>query len=82
MNLPRAGPLFVLTSDPQSCELNCLTEDGRQEIRLPARGLTKSDLMGELGPLVALPAYQLALPFSPSTCRGMMLCTALTGRTL
>jgi transposase-like protein len=71
-----------ITFDPQSCELNCLSEDGRQEIRLPARGLTESDLMGELGPLVALPAYQLALPFSPSIWREMMLCTALTGTTL
>jgi len=26
--------------------------------------LTKADLMGELGHLLALPAYQLALPFT------------------
>lgn len=71
-----------ITFDPQSCELKCLSEDGRQEMRLPARGLTKFDLMGELGPLVALPAYQLALPFSPSAWREMTLCTTLTGMTL
>jgi hypothetical protein len=29
-----------------------------------------------------LPAYQLALPFSPSTWRELMLSTALTGTTL
>ena len=28
------------------------------------QGLTKADLMGELGHLLALPAYQLALPFT------------------
>lgn len=71
-----------ITFDPQACEFKCLSEDGRQEIRLPARGLAKADLMGELGPLVALPAYQLALPFSPSTWREILLCTALTGTTL
>jgi hypothetical protein len=47
-----------------------------------ARGLTKSDLMDELGPLMALPAYQLALPFSLSAWRETMLCTPLTGTTL
>jgi transposase len=71
-----------ITFDPQTCELKCLSEDGCQEIRLPARGLTKSELMGELGPLLALPAYQLALPFSPATWREMLLCTTLTGTTL
>ena len=38
--------------------------------------------MGELSPLVALPAYQLALPFSLSAWREMMLCNDLTGTTL
>lgn len=71
-----------ITFDPQTCELKCLSEDGRQQIRLSAQGLIKSDLMGELGPLVALPAYQLALPFSPSTWRQMVLGAALTGTTL
>jgi hypothetical protein len=32
--------------------------------------------------VVALPAYQLALPFSPSAWREMALCTTLTGTTL
>jgi len=77
-----ANQTLEITFDPQVCEFKCLSEDGRQEIRLPTRGLTKSDLMGELGPLLALPAYQLALPFSPATWREMMLCTELTGTTL
>lgn len=71
-----------ITFDCPTCELKCLSEDGEQEISLPAQGLRKSDLMGELGPLIALPAYQLALPFSPSAWREMMLCNDLTGTTL
>ena len=77
-----AHQTLEISFDPQTREFKCLSQDGRQELRLPARGLTPSDLMGELGPLVALPAYQLALPFSPSTWREMMLSTALTGTTL
>jgi hypothetical protein len=33
------------------------------------QGLAKTDLMGELGHLLALPAYQLALPFTQETWR-------------
>jgi transposase-like protein len=71
-----------ITFDPQTGELISLSENGSQEIRLPVQGLTKSDLMGELGPLIALPAYQLALPFSLSAWREIMLCNDLTGTTL
>ena len=49
-----------ITFDPQTREMKCLSEDGSQEIRLPAQRLTKANLTGELGPLIALPAYQLA----------------------
>jgi DNA-binding CsgD family transcriptional regulator len=82
IGLSLSGQTLQITFDPQTCELKCLSEDSRQEVRLPARGLTKADLMAELQPLVALPAYQLALPFSPSTWRELMLSTALTGTTL
>jgi transposase len=71
-----------ITFDAQTRELICLSEDGCQEIRRPVQGLTESTLMGELDPLVAQPAYQLALPFSPSTWREMMLANDLTGTTL
>jgi hypothetical protein len=71
-----------ITFDPQTRELACLSEDGSREIRLAVKGLTKAELMGELSPLVALPAYQLALPFSRSTWREIMLCNDLTGTTL
>ena len=77
-----ANRTLEITFDAQTRELICLSEDGRQEIRLPVRGLTESTLMGELDPLVAQPVYQLALPFSPSTWREMMLANDLTGTTL
>ena len=73
---------LVITFDSQSRELKCLSEDGNQEIRLAVQGLTTTALMGELSPLLVLPAYQLALPFSRSTWREMMLCNDLTGTTL
>ena len=71
-----------ISFDPQSREFVCLPADACQEIRLPIRGLTTSDLMGELHPLNTLPEYQLALPFSRSTWRQMMLCQDPTGTTL
>jgi hypothetical protein len=71
-----------ITFDSQTRELKCLSEDGGQEIRLAVQGLTTTALMGELSPLLVLPAYQLALPFSRSTWREMMMCNDLTGTTL
>jgi len=80
----RAFPnqMFEVTFDPHTLEWICLPADGRERIRVPAQGLTKSVLMGELSPLRACPAYQLALPLSPSTWREMMLAVNLTGTTL
>ena len=77
-----ANRTLEITFDAQTQELMCLSEDGQQETRLPIQGLTKSNLMGELSPLVSQPVYQLALPFSPSTWREMMLASDLTGTTL
>jgi transposase len=71
-----------ITFDPQTRELVCLSEDGESETRFPIQGLTKLDLMGELAPMVTLPVYQLALPFTLEAWREMMLCDDLTGTTL
>jgi hypothetical protein len=71
-----------ITPDAQTHEFKCLLENGGQEIRLAAQGLTKADLTGELGPLIALPAYQLALPLSRTAWREMTLCNSLTDTTL
>lgn len=82
-----AGKDFVeqqleITFDSQTRQLVCRSEDGESEIRFPSQGLTKSSLMGELAPMVTLPVYQLALPFTPKAWREMMLCDDLTGTTL
>jgi hypothetical protein len=76
-----ANQTLEITFASQTCELSCLFVDGSRRTCLPVRGLTKSDLVGELSPLIALPVYQLALPFSPSTWREMMFANALTGTT-
>jgi hypothetical protein len=43
--------------------------------------LTKTDLMGELGHLLALPVYQLALLFTHEAWRQLEYTRALTGTT-
>jgi transposase InsO family protein len=43
------------------------------------QGLTKTELMGELGHLLTLPAYQLALPFTQETWRQLEYTHVLTG---
>jgi hypothetical protein len=78
----RDDQTLEITFDPQTRELKCLSEDGSQEVRLAIQGLTTTALMGELSPLIVLPAYQLALPFSRSTWREIMMCNDLTGTTL
>lgn len=76
-----AKQMIEITFDPATCELVCTSEDAQRTARLPAQGLTLQDLMGELGPLVALPASQLALPYSLAEWRQMQLCDAITGTT-
>jgi hypothetical protein len=71
-----------ITFDSQTHQLKCLSENGSREIHLPVQGLTADALMGELSPLLVLPAYQLALPFSRSAWREMTMCNNLTGTTL
>jgi len=51
-------------------------------ITFAPQGLTKADLMGELGHLLALPAYQLALPFTHEAWRQLEYTHVLTGTTL
>lgn len=71
-----------ITFDSQTREWVCRSADGESETRFHVQGLTKSNLMGELAPMVTLPVYQLALPFTPETWREMMLSHDLTGTTL
>lgn len=67
--------------DPQTKNLVCQPAATEKVIRFPVKGLTKADLMGELTDLITLPAYQLALPFSPEAWRHLKLCHCVTGTT-
>jgi len=82
-----AGTLFAhqtleITFDPLAHEFICLPEKGIQPFRQAAKELSKESLMGELDPLTAIPAYQLALPWSPQAWRESVLCLALGDTTL
>ena len=67
--------------DPGTTTLICQPEGSEETIGLPAQGITKAELMGELAALQALPIYQLALPFSLSAWRQLEYAHNLTGTT-
>ena len=50
-------------------------------LTIASQRLTKTDLMGELGHLLALPMYQLALPFTHEAWRQLEYTRVLTGTT-
>ena len=50
-------------------------------ITFAPKGLTKTELMGELGHLLALPVYQLSLPFTHEAWRQLEYTHVLTGTT-
>jgi hypothetical protein len=55
---------------------------GRAEpLLIAAQGLTKTALMGDMAHLAALPAYQLALPFTLDTWRSVEYAKLLAGTT-
>ncbi len=58
----RYQPFAAIFSNSASMPTRGASLGNQQAVR-PPQGLTKTDLMGELGHLLALPAYQLALPF-------------------
>lgn len=53
-----------ITFDPSDQHLVCRSPEVDKPKRLPIKGLSKTELTGELGPLVCLPHFQLALPFT------------------
>lgn len=77
-----AKQTLEITLDPLTGEFICLPEKVTEPFRLTVRGLTKETLMGELDPLLSIPAYQLALPFSRQAWRELLLCRQLSGTTL
>ena len=68
--------------DPDAIAFICQPEGSEEIIRVPAQGLTKADLMGELAAMQALPIYQLALPFSPEAWRQLEYANGLISTTL
>jgi hypothetical protein len=59
----------------------CRSADGLRTAYVPAHGLDRSELMGELSPLIALPYYQPMLAFEPVAWRQQVLSELLTGTT-
>jgi transposase len=71
-----------ITFDPQTVEFICTSADGSRVQRVSAKGLSKTELMGELPPWELLPAYQRRLPFSPAAQRENILYQDMSGTTL
>lgn len=70
-----------VTFDPADRQLVFRSADGKQEKRLPLQGVSTTDLMGEMGPLVNLDHFQLALPFTWDEWRVTRLYETLGGTT-
>lgn len=77
-----AGQMVEITFDPADIHFLFHSAQGQLIKRFPPRGMSISDLMGELGPLVNLDHFQLALPFTWDQWRLIRLCETLGGTTL
>ena len=70
-----------VTFDSTDRHLVFLSADGEREKQLPLKGISTTNLMGEMGPLVNLDHFQLALPFTWDEWRLTRLCETLGGTT-
>ncbi len=70
---------MAIRFDPDTTTLMCQLEGSEETMRLPAQGITKAELMGELVLLQALPVYQLALLFSLAAWRQLEYAHNLAG---
>jgi hypothetical protein len=68
-----------ITFDTQHCVFLAKVIGTHKTIALPPQNMTVSDLMGELSQFLALPSYQLALPFSHQIWRERSYTQMLTG---
>jgi len=66
-----------ITFDPADQHLVFSAPDREMNKRLPIKGISIAELMGELGPLVRLHQFQLALPFTWDEWRVIQLCETL-----
>lgn len=67
--------------DPNQIAFVCPPEGAVEPIMVAAKGLTKVYLMGEWANSLALPASQLALPFTAEAARQAELVSCMTGTT-
>jgi transposase len=76
-----ANSQIEITFDPTDVQFLVQADDGQLIKRFFPKGLSTDELLGELNPLVNLPAFQLALPFSWQDWRQARLSGTLTGTT-
>ncbi len=74
--------MLELRCDPAQRAFIGQPEGSTTTITIAPQGLTKTDVMGELGQLLGLPAYQLALPFTQEAWRQLEYTRTLAGTTL
>jgi hypothetical protein len=76
------GRTIELHFDPiQGCFI-AQPEGIETTITITPQGLSKSELMGEMAEVLALPAYQLALPFSHQAWRQLEYARTLADTTM
>jgi transposase InsO family protein len=75
------GRTLELTFDPVEGTFLGQPEGSNTIITIVPQGLSKTELMGELAGLMALPAYQLALPFTHEAWRRLEYARTLAGTT-
>jgi hypothetical protein len=69
-----------ITFDASDQHLVFLSSDGKRSKRVPVKGITPGELMGEMTPIFNLPVFQLALPFSWDEWRVIRLVGTLGAR--
>jgi hypothetical protein len=73
--------MLELRFDPEQRCFIGQPEGSETTITIAPQGLTKTDVMGELGQLLAVPAYQLALPFTQEAWHQLECTRTLAGTT-
>lgn len=76
-----ASQTVEITFDPLSLQMVFRSEEGLHTLSLPAQGVSKEDLLGELTPLTSNSSFQLDLPLTFATWRQATLCQEMTGTT-
>jgi transposase InsO family protein len=76
---PLRGQAMEITFDAPQCVFLANVIGTTKTIALPPQRMAASDLMGELSDFLALPSYQLVLPFSHEAWRQLTYTQMLTG---